>query len=57
MELLEIKSIVSLDAPSLTSLGSGSVSQPPPYNFFSCPKDNVKVVIRVRPLNDKEKSK
>ena len=56
MEIMDTKSIRSVEAPSITSHGSGGNSQAVPYNFFSGPKDNVKVVIRVRPLNEKEKS-
>ena len=56
MDTQDTKSIRSIEAQSIVSMGSASANQQVPYNFFSGPKDNVKVVIRVRPLNDKEKS-
>lgn len=53
MDILDTKSIRSLEAPSVGSMSAYNTGN---SNFFSGPKDNVKVVIRVRPLNEKEKS-
>lgn len=56
METLETKSYASVDTKSQSS-GSGGCGNSQPYSLYQNSKDNVKVVIRVRPLNEREKGK
>ena len=56
MEISDAKSLQSIEAKSIASHGSGGTNPYQNSEFMPTSKDNVKVVIRVRPLSDREKS-
>ena len=55
---LDTKSLLSMEGKSIASHNSGNTSQSNyVQSLTSNSKDNVKVVIRIRPLNEREKGK